>query len=110
MGLTGNELEGLNTGALLHDIGKLGVPESVLLKPGRLTEEEFAKVKQHPQIGAAILGPVDFPWPVLPVVRSHHERWDGTGYPDGLKGEDIPLAARILAVADRRRPGRRGRR
>ena len=100
MGLTGNELEGLNTGALLHDIGKLGVPESVLLKPGRLTEEEFAKVKQHPQIGAAILGPVDFPWPVLPVVRSHHERWDGTGYPDGLKGEEIPLAARILAVAD----------
>ena len=91
LGLTGDELEGLNTGALLHDIGKLGVPESVLLKPGRLTDEEFAKVKKHPQIGAAILGPVDFPWPVLPVVRSHHERWDGTGYPDGLKGEDIPL-------------------
>ena len=100
MGLEGNDLEGLTTGALLHDIGKLGVPESVLLKPGRLTSEEFEKVKKHPEIGAAILGPVDFPWPVLPVVRSHHERWDGTGYPDGLKGEDIPLTARILAVAD----------
>ena len=100
MGLVGNELEAINTGALLHDIGKLGVPEYVLLKPGRLTDEEFAKIKKHPEIGAAILDPVEFPWPVLPVVRSHHEKWDGTGYPDGLKGEDIPRTARILAVAD----------
>jgi diguanylate cyclase (GGDEF)-like protein/putative nucleotidyltransferase with HDIG domain len=100
MGLTGSELEAINTGALLHDIGKLGVPEYVLLKPGRLTDEEFAKIKQHPEIGAAILDPVEFPWPVLPVVRSHHEKWDGTGYPDGLAGEDIPRTARILAVAD----------
>jgi diguanylate cyclase (GGDEF)-like protein/putative nucleotidyltransferase with HDIG domain len=100
LGLAGNELEAINTGALLHDIGKLGVPEYVLLKPGRLTDEEFAKIKQHPEIGAAILDPVEFPWPVLPVVRSHHEKWDGTGYPDGLKGEDIPRTARILAVAD----------
>ncbi|MGI4787711.1 MAG: HD domain-containing phosphohydrolase [Janthinobacterium lividum] len=100
LGLTGNELEAINTGALLHDIGKLGVPEYVLLKPGRLTDEEFAKIKQHPEIGAAILDPVEFPWPVLPVVRSHHEKWDGTGYPDGLAGEDIPRTARILAVAD----------
>lgn len=100
MGITGMELEAINTGALLHDIGKLGVPEYVLLKPGRLTDEEFAKIKQHPEIGAAILDPVEFPWPVLPVVRSHHEKWDGTGYPDGLKGEDIPRTARILAVAD----------
>ncbi len=100
LGLTGSELEAINTGALLHDIGKLGVPEYVLLKPGRLTDEEFAKIKQHPEIGAAILDPVEFPWPVLPVVRSHHEKWDGTGYPDGLKGEDIPRTARILAVAD----------
>ncbi len=99
-GLTGSELEAINTGALLHDIGKLGVPEYVLLKPGRLTDEEFAKIKQHPEIGAAILDPVEFPWPVLPVVRSHHEKWDGTGYPDGLAGEDIPRTARILAVAD----------
>jgi len=100
MGLVGIEMEAINTGALLHDIGKLGVPEYVLLKPGRLTDEEFALIKKHPEIGAAILGPVEFPWPVLPVVRSHHEKWDGTGYPDGLKGEDIPRTARILAVAD----------
>ncbi len=100
MGLTGNELEGVNTGALLHDIGKLGVPEYVLLKPGRLTEDEFDKIKKHPEIGAAILDPVEFPWPVLPAVKYHHEKWDGTGYPEGLKGEDIPLTARILAVAD----------
>ena len=100
LGLTGSELEAINTGALLHDIGKLGVPEYVLLKPGRLTDDEFAKIKQHPEIGAAILDPVEFPWPVLPVVRSHHEKWDGTGYPDGLAGEDIPRTARILAVAD----------
>ncbi len=100
LGLSGMELEGLNTGALLHDIGKLGVPEHVLLKPGRLTDEEFDKIKLHPTIGAAILDPVDFPYPVLPVVKYHHEKWDGTGYPDGLAGEDIPLTARILAVAD----------
>ena len=100
LGLVGSELEAINTGALLHDIGKLGVPEYVLLKPGRLTDEEFAKIKQHPEIGAAILDPVEFPWPVLPVVRSHHEKWDGTGYPDGLAGENIPRTARILAVAD----------
>ena len=100
MGLTGNELEGLNTGALLHDIGKLGIPEHILLKPGRLTEEEFEKIKEHPQRGADILDPVDFPWPVLPVVKYHHEKWDGTGYPSKLKGEEIPLTARVLAVAD----------
>ncbi len=100
MGLTGSELQAVSTGALLHDIGKLGVPEYVLLKPGRLTPEEFDKMKKHPEIGAAILDPVEFPWPVLPVVRHHHEKWDGTGYPDGLKGENIPLSARIMAVAD----------
>ncbi|AIE84348.1 putative metal-dependent phosphohydrolase [Fimbriimonas ginsengisoli Gsoil 348] len=100
MGLEGGDLEGVRTGALLHDIGKLGVPEYVLLKPGPLTPEEYEKVKKHPEIGAAILDPVEFPWPVLPVVRHHHERWDGTGYPDGLAGENIPLTARIMAVAD----------
>ncbi|HWD38973.1 MAG TPA: diguanylate cyclase [Fimbriimonas sp.] len=100
MGLTGAELEAVNTGALLHDIGKLGVAEYVLMKPGRLTQDEFDQIKKHPEIGEAILDPVEFPWPVLPVVRSHHEKWDGTGYPDGLKGEEIPLTARIMAVAD----------
>src|SRR5579884_2182522 len=100
MQLSGADLEGLNTGALLHDIAKLGVPEYVLLKPGRFTPEEFDKIKKHPEIGAAILDPVEFPWPVLPVVKYHHERWDGTGYPEGLKEEQIPLTARVLAVAD----------
>jgi GAF domain-containing protein len=100
MGIEGAELEGVNTGTLLHDIGKLGVPEYVLLKPGRLTAEEFDKIKKHPEIGAAILDPVEFPWPVLPRCQYHHEKWDGTGYPEGLKGEDIPRIARVMAVAD----------
>ena len=100
MGLSADLVEAVNTGTLLKDIGKLGVPDYVLLKSGALTDEEFAKVRLHPEVGAAILQGVPFPWPVLPVVRSHHERWDGTGYPDGLKGEEIPLTARILAVAD----------
>lgn len=100
MGLPPNDLEGVTTGALLHDIGKIGIPDSVLLKPGRLTDEEFTLIKQHPTMGAQILEPVEFPWPVLPVVKYHHEKWDGSGYPEGLVGEDIPLTARILAVAD----------
>ncbi len=100
LGLPPDLCEAVNTGALLHDIGKLGVPDYVLRKPGKLTDEEFAKLRQHPEIGTAILEGVPFPWPVLPAVRSHHERWDGSGYPDGLAGEAIPLTARILAVAD----------
>ncbi|MBL8066489.1 MAG: HD domain-containing protein, partial [Chthonomonadaceae bacterium] len=100
VGMDGIELEAVNTGALLHDIGKLGVPEYVLLKPGRLTDEEFEKIKKHPEIGAAILDPVQFPWPVVPVVKYHHERWDGKGYPEGLSGTDIPYTARILSLAD----------
>lgn len=100
MNIDGDCLKAIETGALLHDIGKLGVPEYVLLKPGQLTDEEFAKIKEHPRIGADILDPVAFPWPVTPIVKHHHERWDGSGYPDGLKGEEIPLTARILGVAD----------
>jgi diguanylate cyclase (GGDEF)-like protein/putative nucleotidyltransferase with HDIG domain len=100
LGLTGDALEGVNTGALLHDIGKLGVPEYVLLKPGKLTEEEFAKIREHPRIGADILADIPFPWPVLPGVKYHHEKWNGAGYPEGLKGDEIPLQARVLAVAD----------
>jgi putative nucleotidyltransferase with HDIG domain len=100
MGLTGDELQAIDIGALLHDIGKMGISEAVLLKPGRLTNEEYEEIKQHPRIGAEILAPVPFPYPVLPVVKYHHERWDGTGYPEGLKAENIPLSARILAVAD----------
>lgn len=100
LGLTGDDLQAIETGALLHDVGKLGIPEHILGKPGKLTDEEFAIIKKHPDLGAKILNPVHFPWPVMGAVRSHHERWDGTGYPDGLRGEDIPLQGRILAVAD----------
>lgn len=100
LGIAGEELEGIRTAALLHDIGELGVPEHILLKPGKLSREERAKIQKHAAIGAKILDPVHFPWPVAAAVRSHHERYDGSGYPDGLRGEDIPLGARILAVAD----------
>ncbi|MES2459563.1 MAG: HD domain-containing phosphohydrolase [Armatimonadota bacterium] len=100
LGLEGDDLRALETGALLHDIGKLAIPEQILSKTGRLTDEEFEKIKLHPDMGAKILQPVPFPFPVMPIVRHHHERWDGKGYPSGLKGEAIPLGARILAVAD----------
>ncbi|WP_198152104.1 HD domain-containing phosphohydrolase [Granulicella tundricola] len=94
------EMKALQTAAFLHDIGKLAVPEHILNKPGKLTPEEFEKVKIHPVVGAEILERVRFPYPVVPIVRSHHEWWNGTGYPDGLKGEDIPIGARILTVVD----------
>ncbi len=100
MGLIGDELKAIDTAALLHDIGKIAIPEHILTKPGKLTEDEFERIKSHPAISAKILEPVHFPSPVTPSVRSHHERWDGKGYPDGLAGEDIPLGGRILAVAD----------
>ncbi|MBI4476267.1 MAG: diguanylate cyclase [Acidobacteria bacterium] len=93
-------MKGLKTAALLHDIGNLAVPESILSKPGSLTPEELERLKIHPNVGAAIVEGVPFPYPVAPLIRSHHERWDGTGYPQGLKGDDIPLAARVLAIAD----------
>jgi diguanylate cyclase (GGDEF)-like protein/putative nucleotidyltransferase with HDIG domain len=86
--------------ALLHDIGKLAVPEHILSKPGPLTPDERKKMQLHAQIGAEIVGAVPFPFPVAPLIRSHHERWDGTGYPAGLSGEQIPMGARILAVVD----------
>ncbi|QOY91031.1 diguanylate cyclase [Paludibaculum fermentans] len=100
MGLGEPDLEALHAAALLHDIGKLAVPEHIISKPGKLTFEEFEKMKVHPEVGADILERVKFPYPVVPIVRSHHEKWDGTGYPYGLKGEEIPLAARILATVD----------
>ena len=87
-------------GAMLHDVGKLIVPAEVLNKPGQLSANEWAVVHQHPAAGAQMLGDVRFPWDVLPMIRGHHERWDGRGYPDQLRGEDIPLAARILCIAD----------
>ena len=98
--LCDSEIQALRTGALLHDIGKLGVPDHILNKPGKLTAAELEKVKIHAKIGASILGKVKFPYPVIPTVKHHHEMWDGKGYPNGLRGEAIPLTARILAVAD----------
>ena len=90
----------MKTAALLHDIGKLAVPEHILSKPGPLTPEEFQKIRAHPKVGADIVSSVPFPYPVAPLILSHHERWDGKGYPAGLKGEEIPLGARILSVVD----------
>lgn len=100
LGLSEEEVGALKAAALLHDIGKLAVPEHIINKPGRLTPEEFEKMKIHPTVGAEILERVQFPYPVVPIVRSHHEKWDGSGYPDGLRGEQIPLAARILTPVD----------
>ncbi len=96
----GETLKGLRAAALLRDIGKLAIPEYILNKPGKLTEVEAAKVRNHPTVGADILETVPFPYPVVPFVRHHHERWDGSGYPAGLSGDQIPLGARLLAVVD----------
>ncbi|MBA2339807.1 MAG: diguanylate cyclase [Pyrinomonadaceae bacterium] len=112
--LSEGEIEALEAGALLHDIGKLAVPDHILNKPGKLTAPEFEKMKIHTTVGAQILERVKFPYPVAPIVRHHHERWDGKGYPEGLRGEAIPVTARILTVVDsfdsvrEDRPYRRG--
>jgi diguanylate cyclase (GGDEF)-like protein/putative nucleotidyltransferase with HDIG domain len=113
-GLSQSEIEALKAGALLHDVGKLAVPDHILNKPGRLTTAEFERMKVHTIVGAQILERVNFPYPVVPIVRHHHEQWNGLGYPDGLKGEEIPITARIIAVVDcfdsvrEDRPYRRG--
>ena len=93
-------LQAIEAAALLHDTGKLAVPEHVLNKPGRLTPAELETMQAHVDVGADILSSIDFPYPVVPIVRAHHENWDGTGYPRGLRGEDIPIGARILSVVD----------
>ena len=100
LSLPAEQMEALTTGALLHDVGKIGVPDVILQKSGRLTEEEYTVIKRHPALGVEIISPVKELAPALPVVRHHHERFDGKGYPDGLSGEDIPLIARIVSVAD----------
>ena len=100
LGLSEDETEALRAASVLHDIGKLAVPEHIISKPGKLTPEEFEKMKIHPTVGAEILEQVDFPYPVVPIVRAHHEKWDGSGYPNGLAGEAIPIGARILAAVD----------
>jgi diguanylate cyclase (GGDEF)-like protein/putative nucleotidyltransferase with HDIG domain len=100
LSLSEDEIEALRAAALLHDIGKLAVPEQIISKPGKLTPEEFEKMKVHPIVGAEILERVAFPYPVAPIVRSHHEKWDGSGYPDGLAATEIPIGARILSAVD----------
>jgi cyclic di-GMP phosphodiesterase len=115
-GLDADRLPQIEFGFLLHDVGKVGVPDAILFKPGSLSQDEFALIAQHPVIGSEILRDVDFLGEGKLVVRHHHERWDGTGYPDQLAGDDIPLAARVFAVADALdalttdRPYRRGTR
>jgi putative nucleotidyltransferase with HDIG domain len=101
LGITNElELKAIEAAALLHDTGKLAVPEHILNKPGKLTEAEFEKMKRHVDVGADILALVNFPFPVVPIVQCHHESWDGSGYPRGVAGEDIPIGARILSVVD----------
>lgn len=100
LGLSDDQIRALRTGALLHDIGKLAVPDHILNKPGRLTPAEMEKSKIHASVGASILEEVGFTYPVVPTVRHHHECWDGSGYPEGLKGQKIPITARIITIAD----------
>ena len=113
-GLSASEIAALKAGALLHDVGKLAVPPHILNKPGPLTPAEFEKMKIHTVVGAQLLSRVDFPYPVIPIIRHHHEQWDGRGYPDKLRGEQIPITARIISVVDcfdsvrEDRPFRRG--
>src|SRR5438270_2214966 len=100
LGLSPAEMQALQAASVLHDIGKLAVPEHIISKPGKLTPEEFDKMKIHPIVGSEIVEQVRFPYPVAPIVRSHHEKWDGSGYPDGISGEAIPIGARILSAVD----------
>jgi putative two-component system response regulator len=99
-GLERTELLALYRGGYLHDVGKVGIPDSIMLKPGELTADEWPIMRSHPQRGEEICRPMSSLAPVLPLIRHHHERWDGSGYPDGLRGQQIPLGARLLQVAD----------
>jgi putative nucleotidyltransferase with HDIG domain len=100
LGLETAEITTIELGAYLHDLGKIKVPHEILNKPGKLTSEEFEVIKQHPAWGVELLDGVEFPWDIKPIILWHHERFDGTGYPHGLKGDEIPLAAQILCIAD----------
>src|SRR5438132_9570589 len=99
-GVPGHQLEDLDHGVLVHDIGKIGIPDAILLKPGPLTPEEWKVMRRHPDIGKALIERIPFLRGAVPVVWSHHEKWDGSGYPRGLQGEEIPLGARIFMVVD----------
>lgn len=100
LGLSEKGLKILKLGAQLHDIGKIGIPDAILLKPGKLTDEEYMAIKKHPEIGVNILKNAEIFNDIIPIVLYHHERWDGRGYPQGLKGEEIPFFARICSIAD----------
>jgi putative two-component system response regulator len=100
LGLSSQDLTSLYRGGFLHDIGKIAIPDAILFKEGKLTDDEWDVMRSHPLRGEDICRGMKSLWPVLPIIRSHHERWDGTGYPDGLAGEEIPLVARIMQVAD----------
>ena len=100
MGLSATELVHVRRGALLHDIGKMGIPDNILFKPGPLTDEEWVIMRRHPVYAFQLLSPISFLRPALDIPHYHHEKWNGTGYPSGLKGEQIPLAARLFAVVD----------
>jgi PAS domain S-box-containing protein/putative nucleotidyltransferase with HDIG domain len=100
MGFSVDKIDGLRMAGLIHDIGKISAPAEILAKPGRITEKEFALIKEHPRVGYDILKKIEFPWPVAKIVLQHHERMNGSGYPQGLQGKYILLEARIIAVAD----------
>jgi HD-GYP domain-containing protein (c-di-GMP phosphodiesterase class II) len=100
MGLQDEALIHVRRGGLLHDIGKMGVPDNILLKPGKLTDEEWVIMRKHPQFAYDMLTPIAYLRPALDIPYCHHEKWDGSGYPRGLKGEQIPLVARIFAIVD----------
>jgi HD-GYP domain-containing protein (c-di-GMP phosphodiesterase class II) len=100
LGVSGEDLLNIRRGALLHDIGKMAIPDGILLKPGKLSEDEWDVMKEHPVYAFQMLSPIEYLKDALDIPYLHHERWDGTGYPQGLKGEEIPLAARIFAVID----------
>jgi HD-GYP domain-containing protein (c-di-GMP phosphodiesterase class II) len=100
LGLGEKEIVHIRRGALLHDMGKVGIPDSILLKPGPLTDEEWVIMHEHPQYAFDMLSPIEFLSAALDIPYCHHEKWDGSGYPRGLKGEEIPVAARIFAIVD----------
>jgi putative nucleotidyltransferase with HDIG domain len=100
LGLSDSDITTIRLGAYLHDVGKVRVPHEVLNKPGRLSSEEFEIIKQHPVWGIELLAAIEFPWDIKPIIRWHHEKFDGTGYPDRLVGEEIPLGAQVICIAD----------
>jgi len=100
MGIPDGQIEGIHAAGLMHDIGKIAVPTEILTKPGKLNDLEFSLIRRHPQVAYDILKGIEFPWPIADIVLQHHERLNGSGYPNGLKGDEILLEARILTVAD----------